>query len=244
MHVLLEYAGKEATSAFYSLHRQSVLSKYGRLVVGSIQGETPQIEPQTPGSLSKVPFAEPMWLLPQYKSPYFNDSHRRFQKEMRLFVDTYITEEAQRSEMTGEKPTEALLKRLCDTNLTAMRLGPGKHLEGLELFAGIKPQEFDYFHELILNQEIARIGARGFVDGMQGGIVIGLPPVINFGLPELKKRVVPQVFRGEKKACLAVSEAFAGSDVAGIKTTSVKTADGKHFLVNGTKKWITGGYCF
>lgn len=35
--------------------------------------------------------------------------------------------------------------------------------------------------------------------------------------------------------------AFAGSDVAGIRTTAVKTKDGKHYLVNGVKKWITTG---
>ena len=36
-------------------------------------------------------------------------------------------------------------------------------------------------------------------------------------------------------------EAFAGSDVAGIRTTAEKTKDGKHYIVNGTKKWITNG---
>lgn len=47
------------------------------------------------------------------------------------------------------------------------------------------------------------------------------------------------VLRGEKNICLAISEAFAGSDVAGMKTTAKKSADGKHYIVNGTKKWIT-----
>jgi alkylation response protein AidB-like acyl-CoA dehydrogenase len=41
--------------------------------------------------------------------------------------------------------------------------------------------------------------------------------------------------------CLAVTEAFAGSDVAGIRTTAELTEDGQHFLVSGTKKWITNG---
>jgi alkylation response protein AidB-like acyl-CoA dehydrogenase len=40
---------------------------------------------------------------------------------------------------------------------------------------------------------------------------------------------------------LAISEAFAGSDVMGMKTTATKTEDGKHWIVNGTKKWITNG---
>jgi len=68
------------------------------------------------------------------------------------------------------------------------------------------------------------------------GSVIGLPPVLNFGSPEIKAKVIPDVFSGKKLICLAISEAFAGSDVAGIRTTAVKTADGRHWIINGTKK--------
>jgi alkylation response protein AidB-like acyl-CoA dehydrogenase len=77
--------------------------------------------------------------------------------------------------------------------------------------------------------------------GLQAGAIIGLPPVLNFGSPELKSRVVPEVFSGKKFICLAISEAFAGSDVMGLKTTAKKTEDGKHWIVTGTKKWITNG---
>ena len=77
--------------------------------------------------------------------------------------------------------------------------------------------------------------------GLQAGAIIGLPPVLNFGSPELKSRIVPEVFSGKKFICLAISEAFAGSDVMGLKTTAKKTEDGKHWIVTGTKKWITNG---
>ena len=50
---------------------------------------------------------------------------------------------------------------------------------------------------------------------------------MNFGSPELKKRVIPDVLAGKKFISLAISEAFAGSDVAGLRTTAKKTADGK-----------------
>jgi hypothetical protein len=73
------------------------------------------------------------------------------------------------------------------------------------------------------------------------GSVIGLPPVLNFGSPEIKARVIPDVLSGQKLICLAISEAFAGSDVSGLKTTAKKTEDGKHWIINGTKKWITNG---
>ena len=94
---------------------------------------------------------------------------------------------------------------------------------------------------MILTQELGRVGARGYGDGLQSGAVIGLPPVLNFGSAELKAKVVPEVFAGKKFISLAISEAFAGSDVAGLKTKAVKTEDGKHWIINGTKKWITNG---
>jgi hypothetical protein len=77
--------------------------------------------------------------------------------------------------------------------------------------------------------------------GLQAGSIIGLPPVQNFGSPEIKARVVPEVLSGKKFICLAISEAFAGSDVVGLKTTARKTEDGKHWIITGTKKWITNG---
>jgi len=66
------------------------------------------------------------------------------------------------------------------------------------------------------------------------GSVIGLPPVLNFGNEEIKKKVLPDIFSGKKFICLAISEAFAGSDVAGLKTTATKTEDGKYWIINGT----------
>ena|ERR1700733_15470122 len=60
-----------------------------------------------------------------------------------------------------------------------MRLGPGKHLKGLTLAEGcVKPEEFDYFHELIIQQEFARVGQRGYGDGMQVGLELHMASYI------------------------------------------------------------------
>ena len=83
------------------------------------------------------------------------------------------------------------------------------------------------------------MGLRGSMDGLLAGGVIGLPPVLNFGSKELQDRIVPDVLSGKKYICLAISEAFAGSDVAGLQTTAV--LDGDHWVVSGSKKWITNG---
>ncbi|KDQ16195.1 hypothetical protein BOTBODRAFT_144637 [Botryobasidium botryosum FD-172 SS1] len=237
-----EVAGQDATEIFYSLHRHEVLLKpgYARLQIGTLPGKKPQINANSVGAISKVPFAEPTWLSDGYYSPYYNESHRAFCAELRKFVETEVLPEAQLHEETGKHPSKALLARHAELGLHAMRLGPGKHLKGLTLMNGVvKPEEFDFFHELIATQEFVRIGARGYFDGFLAGMIIGLPPVVNFGKPELREKVVKEVLSGEKVISLAISEAFAGSDVAGLRCTAVKSEDGKYFTVNGTKKWIT-----
>lgn len=68
------------------------------------------------------------------------------------------------------------------------------------------------------------------------GMVISLTAVQQWlRNKELRDRVTEEVLSGKKKMCLAVTEAFAGSDVAGLRTTAEKTPDGKYFIVNGTK---------
>ena len=100
--------------------------------------------------------------------------------------------------------------------MTRMRLGPGKHLHGKTLMEGVvKGEDFDYFQyawkqlslnawadalrsELVLNQELARIAARGYGDGLNGGVVIGLPPILNFAKEPLRSKVLEEVFSGQK----------------------------------------------
>lgn len=85
--------------------------------------------------------------------------------------------------------------------------------------------------------ELARCGCRGYVDGFLAGGIIGLPPVLNFGSDEIKAQVVPEVLAGKKFICLAISEAFAGSDVGGLQTTAVR--DGDYWVISGTKKYAS-----
>eukprot|EP00658_Telonema_sp_P-2_P040992 TRINITY_DN29311_c0_g2_i2.p1 TRINITY_DN29311_c0_g2~~TRINITY_DN29311_c0_g2_i2.p1 ORF type:complete len:300 (+),score=104.56 TRINITY_DN29311_c0_g2_i2:104-1003(+) len=64
---------------------------------------------------------------------------------------------------------------------------------------------------------------------------------MNFGSDAMKATLGRELLVGDKISCLAISEPFAGSDVSAVRTTAEKTADGKHFIVNGVKKWITEG---
>ncbi|TFK40294.1 acyl-CoA dehydrogenase [Crucibulum laeve] len=235
-----DIAGQDATDAFFSLHRFEVLLRpqYARLQIGTVVGQKQQIFPRAAGQLSSVPYSEPTWLTPGYHSPYFKDHHRRFQTAFRKFVEEVLLPDGQAREEDGKRPSQSVFDAMAKENIIAMRLGPGPHLKGLELMGGIvKPEEFDYFHELIMGQESSRVQARGYTDGMGGGTYIGLPPIMNFGRPELREKIVSEVFAGKKFCALAITEAFAGSDVAGLKCFAKRVEDG--WVVTGTKKWIT-----
>lgn len=79
-----------------------------------------------------------------------------------------------------------------------------------------------------------------------GGIALGLAatalgifPIILFGNDEQKKKYLPDIARGKKLGAFAITEPEAGSDAGSIKTTAKK--DGNHYVLNGTKQWITNG---
>ncbi|GAA5830888.1 hypothetical protein JCM5353_002636, partial [Sporobolomyces roseus] len=239
-----DVAGKDSSKIFFGLHRSEVLTKYARLKIGTLDTDVPPpyVLPVN-GELSPVPHSEPTWLDPKFVSPYYKDSHRALQKEMRKFFDENVKAEARAQELTHERPSRKLVELMGNPewNIHAMRMGPGKHLHGLILPGGLKGEDFDYFHELVVVQELSRIGAPGYMAGLQAGMVIGLPPVLNFGTDKMRQEVLPEILAGRKFISLAISEAFAGSDVAGMQTSAKKSECGKYWIVHGSKKWITNG---
>lgn len=86
-----------------------------------------------------------------------------------------------------------------------------------------------------------RSGLSGPPSSLTTGMAFGVPPIIKFGNKQLQERFLPELLTGKKRCCIAITEPEAGSDVAGITTTAQKTPDGKHYIINGTKKWITNG---
>lgn len=106
-----EVAGKDATDAFFGLHRHEVLltPRYARLKIGTIQGQTEKIPPPTPGQLSQVPYAEPSWLAKGYHSAYYTENHRKFQRWMREFVDEHVMPDAQLREEDGKFPSRSVI---------------------------------------------------------------------------------------------------------------------------------------
>ncbi|KAK3237200.1 hypothetical protein CYMTET_52705 [Cymbomonas tetramitiformis] len=243
--VINQVAGQDATEAFYAMHRADVLSKYHkRLCIGVVSGEEKAKSSfLEPGELSAVPYAESSAWAPAHKSPFFQETHFAFRKAVRAFFDEHITPIAVSSDEDGEEPSVEVYKKLGKVGLNAARMGPGPWMAtpGIELLGGLKPQEFDCFHEMIVHEEFARIGTPGFTDGLGAGLVIGLPPVLHFGTKDLAMKVGREVILGEKRICLAITDPGAGSDVANLSATAEKTPCGRFYIVNGVKKWITNG---
>ncbi|KAJ3373989.1 hypothetical protein HDU91_000045 [Kappamyces sp. JEL0680] len=240
--LILEYAGKDATEPFYAYHRQEVLhGKYSKFQIGKIVNESRKIDWQQPGDLSKVPYGEAS-AFQGFHSPYYNESHHRFRKAVRTFVQSELAEEAAAFDELGKGPSVEAYKKMGAFGLLACRIGQGPHLKNFKLPGGVKHEEFDYFHELIAHEEITILGYGSYQDGLSTGFIVGLPPVMKFCKSKaLRDRVVREVLAGEKRICLAITEPSVGSDVANLSTRAELSADGKHYIVNGAKKWITNG---
>lgn len=84
---------------------------------------------------------------------------------------------------------------------------------------------------------MARSGLAGPSGSLNAGFAFGIPPIVKFGNPQLQERFLPDLLTGKKRSCIAITEPEAGSDVANIVTTATKSADGRHYIINGTKKW-------
>jgi alkylation response protein AidB-like acyl-CoA dehydrogenase/predicted heme/steroid binding protein len=242
--VILSVAGRDVTGEFFSYHRKDVLAKYGdKLRIGVLAG-TPPVT-RTPLFDTFTPFAESPFIR-GWHSPHLTDSHRAFREGCRAFMSTHVVPYVEQMHENGKDPSDELFQQLGSAGILAARCGPCampyvKRMN-LSLPGGVSPDTFTYFHEQIAIDEIYRIGSSGVSDGLGCGLTIGLPPVIHFGRRALKDRIVPECLLGKKRICLAITEPGAGSDVANVQLTAKLNPAGTHYIVNGMKKWITGGF--
>mmetsp|Transcript_89031 Transcript_89031/g.157692 ORF Transcript_89031/g.157692 Transcript_89031/m.157692 type:complete len:434 (-) Transcript_89031:311-1612(-) len=183
----------------------------------------------------QAPSVEPYWYQ-GYPSAYYCDSHVSFRAKCRNFVETEIIPFLDGWIDSGKPyPQELHVKAL----------KAGLPTAGLAVVVqSLYPKEilpnggFDSFHELIYLDELARAGPGGAM-GQAGINSMALPPVLTVGSRHVQDMVVDPVISGQKNISLAISEPSAGSDVANIKLTAWR--EGDFYVVNGQKKWITGG---
>ncbi|CDH50947.1 acyl-dehydrogenase [Lichtheimia corymbifera JMRC:FSU:9682] len=252
--ILLKQSGKDATKKFENFHNASVLQKVAsQFLIGEIgtgvEEEASQEEEEEEGNEKSpltvgetfgdmVPFGDPMWYQDWY-SPYYNESHRAVRKAVRAFVEKEIIPFCHEWDEAKKVPKEVFIKAAQAGILGASVQNEDPSLLPYPLPAGVKPEEFDAFHRLIVVDELCRCGSGGVVWALIGGLGIGLPPVIHFGSDELKRKVVKDCLAGTKNICLCITEPSGGSDVAGLVTEAKDMGD--HYLLNGEKKWITNG---
>ncbi|KAI1170633.1 putative acyl-CoA dehydrogenase [Nemania sp. FL0916] len=192
-----------------------------------------------------IPFSEPSYLM-GLPSAYYTSSHRSFQAAIRPFIQKHLLDRAIEWEKAETVP-EHVFSDFASANMLVPALPAPLPVSWLkrvgihELAGGVRVEDFDYLHALIYADEIARSGLVGPSGSLTTGMAFGVPPIIKFGNRELQERVLPDLLTGRKRSCIAVTEPDAGSDVAGITTTAVKSDCGKFYVVNGTKKWITNG---
>ncbi|KAF2833915.1 acyl-CoA dehydrogenase-like protein [Ophiobolus disseminans] len=188
---------------------------------------------------SSLPWAEPSWYTGR-PSPYYKESHRRLRDAVRSWCEENIAQHTDAWNEAGRVDPEIYTK--CAQAGLLVPIAFGKSIPPqwakYPIISSIKPEEWDGFHDFVLWDELIRAGglASVFI-----GLVVGAPPLLKFASQQLQDKIFPEILSGEKRICLAVTEPDAGSDVRGIKTTAELTPDGKHYIVNGSKKWITNG---
>lgn len=97
----------------------------------------------------------------------------------------------------------------------------------------------DKISSTLITEKVSIYG--GFSTTYGGHNGIGTLPIVYFGTEAQKKKYLPKITSGEWISCYALSEADAGSDALAAKTTAKLTDDGKHYVLNGQKMWITNG---
>src|SRR3990170_2754528 len=160
--------------------------------------------------------------------PFFTKEHVDFARRLDAFSRDRLNDIG-----SDHDDSDAGLDRTCQE--IARRLGAAGFLSACVVEAA--GGAFD-IRRLCLGRDIlaSHHGLADFVFSMQG---LGTGPISLFGTEEQRKKYLPAVVRGENIAAFALSEPNAGSDVASMTTKAVR--DGTHYVLNGTKTWISNG---
>ena len=97
----------------------------------------------------------------------------------------------------------------------------------------------DFRYSAVIMEEVSGAGLSGIGWTLHSDIVA--PYILNYGSDAQKAHYLPKLVSGEMIGAIAMTEPGAGSDLQGIKTTAVKDASGEHYLLNGSKTFITNG---
>ena len=155
--------------------------------------------------------------------PFFEDHHRRFAAELRVFAESELTDHSH-DDLDGA--ARSLVARLGETGYLRYTV-PAPHGG---LFDRVDVRSLCLARETLAYRD----GLADFAFVMQG---LGSGPISQFGTEAQRETYLPGVAQGKRIAALGMSEPNAGSDVAAMRTRAVD--DGDSWVLNGTKTWIS-----
>src|SRR5574341_1336650 len=155
----------------------------------------------------------------------FSEEHRLIAQTARDFAEREILPVLTRVEQKDWPLTRQLIRRLGDLGFL-----------GIGVPAAYGGAEMDLITSLIAAEELA-VGSFSVSYGAHVGI--GMEPIVFFGTDAQRRKFLPPMARGEVIGAYALTEPTAGSDAMALRTRATLSADGRYYLLTGTKQFIT-----
>jgi alkylation response protein AidB-like acyl-CoA dehydrogenase len=157
----------------------------------------------------------------------FTEEHDQLRQAVRRFVEDELAPHADEWEEAG-----------WFADWVFPRLGELGYL-GLSMPTEHGGQGADHWATVVFGEELVRCGSGSLPMAVAAHTDMALPPVLEFGTQEQQAAYLAPALRGERIACIGITEPEAGSNVAGIRTSARR--DGRDWIVNGSKIYITNG---
>ena len=156
----------------------------------------------------------------------FTDEHRQIAQTTEEFALKEIVPNIEKIEHKDYSITRDLIKKASELGLSSVDIP--------EEYGGM---EMDKVTSAIIADHIAKSGSFSVTWGAHVGI--GTLPIVYFGTPEQKKKYLPKLATGEWIGAYALSESSSGSDALNCRSRADLSPDGKHYILNGEKMWIS-----
>jgi alkylation response protein AidB-like acyl-CoA dehydrogenase len=156
----------------------------------------------------------------------FSEQHRLIAQTAEEFAQNEIIPDIEKMEHKDFAVVRQLLKKAGELGLSGVEIP--------EAFGGL---EMDKVTAAVIADSIAKYA--GFATTWGGHTGIGTLPIVYFGTEEQKNKYLPRLAAGEMVGAYALSEATSGSDALNCRARATLSADGKHYILNGEKMWIT-----
>ena len=156
----------------------------------------------------------------------FTEQHQLIGQTAEEFATNEIVPNIEKMEHKDFSVTRELLKKAGELGLSGVEIP--------EAYGGL---EMDKVTAAVIADHIAKYA--GFATTWGGHTGIGTLPIVYFGTEEQKKKYLPRLAAGEIVGAYALSEASSGSDALNCRARAELSKDGKHYILNGEKMWIT-----